>query len=725
MAVPTVGLKKINLTRDPRGLVKTDGKKSEVGKAFPKWKTEQDRLIREFNPNLHGGAHVVPCGEVNGRLVVLDLDPVPGTLPDFDAVREFRAAFGLLPPTYVVRTGRGGYHLYYRAVGGRCPGTRKDVRKGKCPGGFKQLDVRGEGGCAFGAGTQWKNTRPYEVITGSERTIAEVPTWRLAWAAEQIPGHVGNFLDGKIDPHDKTTWPPFVREELWLWMEAGRALYALGYSEGEIVEAMSHCIGFKRAECVRQVKYWYPRGFESPNRSFEKTAPQPRPPAVNVGAALTGAGTAAARPNPVEWAQRAVEESTYVYSVPEERLYAWDGKKWNRNGTKHLEIYITENFVEELGCAPTRTFIDKVSRVVNVKTKAYDPEWNTYPFYYIPLLNGMYDAKNGAILPHDPKYRNRYVIKRNFDPNAKCPTFEKFLESCSLSDRDLRNLQKFAGYSLLRSTEAQVMLLIVGPSRTGKSTFLHVLVKVMGLELTNKMRANKLQTRFGTGQTHDKLLTYYPELSSTTMEYLEELRDIVSEAFIDAELKFENSVHAENITHLILAANQLPSFPHNTNPDSIMAFFRRVLLVKFEKIVEKPDKYLARKIVENEADGVLNWMLEGAKMYLEEGFEPNPVEELMHSWNEYGGGVERFFVAVYEITKNPKDAVPTAEMYEDYKVYCREEGMKVVPQREFNRRIEAFGAVKKQKKIDGANRKCFIYVRKKERNSRGIENFAD
>ena len=70
-------------------------------------------------------------------LVVIDVDP-GGSIRDLCAGRE-------LPPTFAVRTPRGGLHLYYRALAG-CPVGSSAGRLAP------HIDVRAAGGYVAGAG---------------------------------------------------------------------------------------------------------------------------------------------------------------------------------------------------------------------------------------------------------------------------------------------------------------------------------------------------------------------------------------------------------------------------------------------------------------------------------------------------------------------------------------------------------------------------------------------
>lgn len=109
----------------------------------------------------------VRCGHVDGaslEVVVVDID-----LTDADRVRQVATELGLAT-TWTVRTGRGGFHCYYRMPQG--VDIRNSVSKLS-----PKVDVRGTGGCIVAPGSIHPDTgKRYEWVTGrSPNDIELVP----------------------------------------------------------------------------------------------------------------------------------------------------------------------------------------------------------------------------------------------------------------------------------------------------------------------------------------------------------------------------------------------------------------------------------------------------------------------------------------------------------------------------------------------------------------------
>lgn len=91
---------------------------------------DRDKLVNWYDT--HQGNVAIICGEISGVSVV-DVDVKGG----FD-VKAFRQFYEKYPTPIVVRTGTGGYHLYYRFT------KVKNAVRVKYPG--LQIDVRSQGG---------------------------------------------------------------------------------------------------------------------------------------------------------------------------------------------------------------------------------------------------------------------------------------------------------------------------------------------------------------------------------------------------------------------------------------------------------------------------------------------------------------------------------------------------------------------------------------------------
>jgi Bifunctional DNA primase/polymerase, N-terminal/AAA domain/Winged helix-turn-helix DNA-binding len=132
------------------------------GKLKPAVNWQRDELPSVDSWVNSSDAYAVHCGK--SGLVVIDIDGEPGC-ESFDRLLD---KYGLQewPDTYTVQTPRGGYHLYFRNQGFR--NSESDIAK--------NVDVRGDGGCVFAAGSVIDG-KTYEVW--SDSPVAELPQWLI------------------------------------------------------------------------------------------------------------------------------------------------------------------------------------------------------------------------------------------------------------------------------------------------------------------------------------------------------------------------------------------------------------------------------------------------------------------------------------------------------------------------------------------------------------------
>jgi len=90
----------------------------------------------------------------------------------------------------------------------------------------------------------------------------------------------------------------------------------------------------------------------------------------------------------------------------------------------------------------------------------------------IAVLNGIVDLKTGKLLPHDRHELNTKLAPVEFDPDARCPLWDAFLERMVPSEELRAFLQRAAGYSLTGSTREEVLFFLHGPTSAGKSTYI-------------------------------------------------------------------------------------------------------------------------------------------------------------------------------------------------------------------------------------------------------------
>lgn len=231
---------------------------------------------------------------------------------------------------------------------------------------------------------------------------------------------------------------------------------------------------------------------------------------------------------------------------------------------------------------------------------------------FIPCANGMLRLDDKALLPFSPTYRRRNKLAVPFEAGAKCPVFLDTLMRAALDDDDLDLLQRWCGLPLIGENLAQKILILTGTAGGGKGTFVRVLAGVIGEPNIASLRTHLLNERFEIGRFLGKTLLYGADVPQN---FLNQKGASVLKAltgYDQVTLEFKNS----NETPYIICR-----FPIITTSNSRLivhleddaeAWRRRLAIVEYRK--PKPGNVVAelhKRILETEASGVLNFMLDG------------------------------------------------------------------------------------------------------------------
>jgi putative DNA primase/helicase len=126
--------------------------------------------------------------------------------------------------------------------------------------------------------------------------------------------------------------------------------------------------------------------------------------------------------------------------------------------------------------------------------------------YLLNCLNGVVDLRTGKLREH----RREDMMTRQcpvfFDPDAKSPEWEKFLNTALQGNEEvIEFIQRAAGYSLTGDCKEECFFFIHGPGNTGKGTFLTAVTSVLGTYQVcsnfETFLANRTKT--GNGPTED------------------------------------------------------------------------------------------------------------------------------------------------------------------------------------------------------------------------------
>ena len=177
----------------------------------------------------------------------------------------------------------------------------------------------------------------------------------------------------------------------------------------------------------------------------------------------------------------------------------WDGRRWAEDLTgevvRKAEAVVDESYGEAFRDLERRQDLIRAWQrfQTDAKLRAIVSLTSTKPGipvtadqldadpWALNVENGIVDLRTGQLRPHDPGSLFSKLVPARFDPDAACPTWERFLREIFDGNNELIGfVQRIAGYSMTGNVKEQMLIFAYGTGANGKSSLLDVLRTLAG-----------------------------------------------------------------------------------------------------------------------------------------------------------------------------------------------------------------------------------------------------
>lgn len=378
----------------------------------------------------------------------------------------------------------------------------------------------------------------------------------------------------------------------------------------------------------------------------------------------------------------------------------WDGKRWNIDGANQIMVLAGKcvrsmyDFLSGMDDPELRKQLfkhatksedaNKLAAMVKLAKGMLSisvDELDQDPW----LLNtpsGIIDLQTGGIFPHDPARNMTKMISADYDPGARCPTFERFISSTFDGNENVIGfMRRFLGYCLTGDTREQQFVIAWGSmGRNGKGTLLNLISDIM------QDYAKATPTDVLYAKKFDKPSNDIARLAGARFVLASEgekgkrldeplVKKMTGQDILAARFLYKETFEFMPQFKLVMMTNEKP-----TASEDDAALWARIQLVPFTRRFDgnNQDKHLKTKLRDpREMSGILNWLIAGCLEWQKIGL--NPPEEVLHATREYRDENDKLKDWMEECCDIRPDLVSSPkELYRNFQAWSLANGEKFI-----------------------------------------------
>ncbi len=332
---------------------------------------------------------------------------------------------------------------------------------------------------------------------------------------------------------------------------------------------------------------------------------------------------------------------------------------------------------------------------------------------HLNFLNGTVHLPDGSIQPHDRSMLLTKLIEYDYNPTAKAPIFQQFVEwtmGCANPEAELTEttarlvqfVQRVIGYCITGAVSEKAVFVFYGADGdNGKTTLLTLFREILGRDYASLLLIDTIMHARSTDNTAredmaDLRGARFVQTSEVGKEdRLNEQRiKFLTQGMgtIKSRRLHEHLVEFIASHKLLMDCNYRPKVAGQDN-----AIWRRLVQIPFTMTIaeDKKDGELRNKM-KAEAEGVLAWAVRGAIEWYKHGLgKPPEVSGANQDWREHDDPL----------------VCPVSDLMTAYLLWAKEYGEKFpLARRNFNEALVSKGIKQDKKRLDGEPTRIWVGV---------------
>lgn len=409
-----------------------------------------------------------------------------------------------------------------------------------------------------------------------------------------------------------------------------------------------------------------------------------------------------------------IESNFHIYTTQDDKsneMWIYKDGIYVPQGRSILKEFLRRIMAEEYNIWLSNQVIAKIEADTQIEPQNF---FNNNYIEEIPVNNGILNIFTRELKPFEPSKIFFNKLHVEYDPNAKCPEIDKFLESTLSTSDDKLVFYELGGFCLLKEYRYEKAFMFVGNGRNGKDKSLELIKRLLGIENCCAVPLSSLDPdSFIIGEFFGKMANIAGDINNRDLKDTAEFKGLTGRSLKTAPRKFLKPISFINYAKFIFACNELPMVT-----DTSKGFWDRWILLEFpytfvtqKEIDEAKDKTGLKLRDENiidkittpsEMSGLLNNFLDGLeRLSKNKTFSSaKGSEDVKDIWVRKSNSVMSF--CFNNVEENSESWISKKEFRKKYSDYCKK--FKITPKSDIviKRTIEElFGAVDGNRDIVG------------------------
>lgn len=287
------------------------------------------------------------------------------------------------------------------------------------------------------------------------------------------------------------------------------------------------------------------------------------------------------------------------------------------------------------------------------------------------------------LVPHNRDHKITKLAPAIYEPDAQAPKFMAALERFQ-PESDMRTfLQVYFGYCMLGHAGEQVFLFNYGHGANFKSTMVETLARLFGdyarsvapESITGQNQRRGDQASPDIARLVDARFVYVEELPRGEQIKENLVKALTGGGKMTARHLNKGFFEFEPVFKAVMTGNDMPNI---TGSD--YGIWRRVLIAKWDVIIPDAERRpMAEVLSEFDAEraGILNWLVQGALMYLGSGLKPFVPAKVTADTADYQEEMDQLgnFVRACVVPQAGNN-VRARAVYDAYVAWCKANSIK-------------------------------------------------